>query len=351
MYIHLTTHSAYSLLRGLPLPAELAQAARAQNMPALGLTDYYLLTGSIEFIRACREEGIQPIVGLEVNTEGGRVSLLATGMEGWANLCRLSSVLALSEGSEAACSFELLAAHSKELIALGEDDAHLEILKEIFTGALYAAFHDPARGLPLTNLARRLVLPLVATCPVYYLSPEQANLQRTLSAIRTLRPLSQLPQEELAPANAYFATAAEMELRFQHFPKALAATLEIAERCKFDFPLGVPHMPSVPLSPGLTLTQTLRLKAEAGAQRQYGKITPEIQSRLDHEIEGHCRHGFRADFFDRRRYLEFCPSGRNTLFVTRLGGLIAGGALPGYYQPRPAAAESLLRAILELRSF
>lgn len=296
MYIHLTTHSAYSLLRGLPLPAELAQAARAENMPALGLTDDCLLTGSVEFIRACRKEGVQPIVGLEVNTEGGRVSLLATGMEGWANLCGLSSALALSEDPEATCPFELLAAHSKELVALGEDEVHLEMLKEIFPGALYAAFHDPARGLPLMNLTRRLTLPLVATCPVYYLSPEQASLQCTLSAIRTLRPLSQLPQEELAPANAYFATAAEMELRFQHFPKALAATLEIAERCKFDFPLGVPHMPSVPLLPGQTLTQTLRLKAEAGAQRQYGKITPEIQSRLDHEIEVIASMGFESIF-------------------------------------------------------
>ena len=296
MYIHLTTHSAYSLLRGLPLPGELALAARAENMPALGLTDYRMLTGSIEFVRACREVDVRPILGLEINTEGGKVSLLAAGMEGWSNLCRLSSALAMSEDSEAACSFELLASHSQGLIALGDGAAQLETLKEIFLGSLYVSFQDPARGLPLINLARRLALPLVATWPVYYLSPEQANLQRTLSAIRTLRPLSQLPQEAYAPPGAYFATAAEMEMRFQHFPRALEMTLEIAERCKFDFPLGVARMPTVPLPPGQTLTQTLRLKAETGAQKQYGKITPEIQARLDHEIEVIASMGFEPIF-------------------------------------------------------
>ena len=50
MYIHLTTHSAYSLQEGLALPAELAQAAAAAGMPALGLTDHRLLTGSVEFV-------------------------------------------------------------------------------------------------------------------------------------------------------------------------------------------------------------------------------------------------------------------------------------------------------------
>jgi DNA polymerase III alpha subunit len=53
MYIHLTTHSAYSLLEGLPLPSELVQAAQASGMTALGLTDHRTLTGAIKFVRAC----------------------------------------------------------------------------------------------------------------------------------------------------------------------------------------------------------------------------------------------------------------------------------------------------------
>jgi DNA polymerase III alpha subunit len=65
MFIHLTTHSAYSLLEGSPLPNELAQAAKASGMPALGLTDHRTLTGAIEFVHACKEASLQPMLGLE----------------------------------------------------------------------------------------------------------------------------------------------------------------------------------------------------------------------------------------------------------------------------------------------
>ena len=65
MYIHLTAHSAYSLQEGLLTPAELAQAAQANGMTALGLTDHNLLTGAIEFVTACNAADIQPIIGLQ----------------------------------------------------------------------------------------------------------------------------------------------------------------------------------------------------------------------------------------------------------------------------------------------
>jgi DNA polymerase III alpha subunit len=66
MFIHLTTHSAFSLQEGLSTPADLVQAAQANGMPALGLTDHNLLTGVIEFVTACKIADIQPIIGLEI---------------------------------------------------------------------------------------------------------------------------------------------------------------------------------------------------------------------------------------------------------------------------------------------
>jgi DNA polymerase III alpha subunit len=62
MYVHLTTHSAYSLQEGLTSPADLVQAAQASGMSALGLTDHNLLTGAIEFATACKQNGIQAII-------------------------------------------------------------------------------------------------------------------------------------------------------------------------------------------------------------------------------------------------------------------------------------------------
>ncbi len=65
MYIPITTHSAYSLREALPLPDELAQAARADGMPAIGLMDRHLFTGAVKFVAACKRAKIQPVLGRE----------------------------------------------------------------------------------------------------------------------------------------------------------------------------------------------------------------------------------------------------------------------------------------------
>lgn len=305
MYLHLTTHSAYSLLEGLPIPAELAQAAKASGMTALGLTDHRTLTGSIEFIHTCQDAGIQPILGLEIDLEMGRLPLLATSMEGWSNLCRLSSALALQDDPTTPCLLDSLALYAGDLIALPSDETSLGKLKEIFPKRLYLTLPDPARGLPRTKLAGHFGLPLVATHPVFYLAPEQAALQRTLAAIRQIQPLAKLSPESVAPLGAYFASAAEMERRFAAFSKAIRATQEIAERCQFNLPLGVPHMPVIPLPDGKSAGQVLRERAEAGAMRLYGQITPDIQTRLDKEIEVIARMGFEPIFLIVEDILDF----------------------------------------------
>ena len=318
MYIHLTTHSAYSLQEGLALPAELAQAAAADNMPALGLTDHRLLSGTVEFVSACRKAGVQPLLGLEIDLETGPLSLLAMNLSGWANLCGLSSALALrpdpskSSGQrpEDACPLDLLAAHAGSLIALsgpqaGPTGKQLGLLKEIFPKRLYLTLQDPASSLPLADFGRRMSLPLVISHPVYYLTPNQADLQRTLSAIRLNCPIERLPAEAAAPAGAHFVSGREIERRFQGFRAALAATQEIADRCRFDLPLGVPNMPTVPLPEGLSASQFLRQKAEAGAVQLYGRISPEVRTRLDHELEVIARMGFEPVFLIVEEILDF----------------------------------------------
>ena len=118
-------------------------------------------------------------------------------------------------------------------------------------------------------------------------------------------PLDRLPAEAAAPAGSYFVSAREIESRFRGFRAALAATQEIAERCRFDLPLGVPHMPTVPLPDGLSASQFLRQKAEAGAIRLYGRISPEVRARLDHELEVIARMGFEPVFLIVEEILDF----------------------------------------------
>src|SRR5690606_21865502 len=82
----------------------------------------------------------------------------------------------------------------------------------------------------------------------------------------------------------------------REFPEALRATMEIAERCRFDLPLGKPQMPVLPLPEGVSISQHLRDKATAGAKELYGEITPQIQTRLDHELDVISRMGFEPIF-------------------------------------------------------
>jgi DNA polymerase III subunit alpha len=293
MYIHLTAHSAFSLQEGLMSPADLVQAAQSNGMPAVGLTDHNLLTGVIEFVTACKAAGIQPLIGLEIRLNDGVLSLLATSPAGWSSLCRLSSAIALQDDPEAPCSLDMLAAHSGDLIALSSQP---ESLKEIFAGRLYVSIQDPNQAEALTSLAHRLALPAVVTHPIYYLAAEQEKLQHTLTAIRLNATMKKLPLEAAAPAGSYFLSAHEMETRYRDYPDALAATVEIAERCRFDLPTGGSQMPTVPLPQGLTASQNLREKALRGATQLYGEITPLIQERLDHELEIIARMGFEPIF-------------------------------------------------------
>ena len=297
MFIHLTAHSTYSLQASLLSPSELVHAAKEQGMSAIALTDRYLLTGAVEFVHACKQADIQPILGLEIDLEDHPLTLLATNMEGWSNLCRLSSALALRAEPQSPCTVDFIAPFSGDLIAIAPwSSQEISQLKQVFSRSLYLALQDPAVGLPASNLARNLNLSLVVTHPVHYLKPEQANLLQTLAAIRLNCTIDQLLPGDFPPSNAYFTSQGEMLVRFSGFRAALEKTQEIAKCCQFDLPLGAPNMPVVPVPEGITPTQFLRQKAEKGARTIYGKITSEIQTRLDHELEIIAKLGYEPIF-------------------------------------------------------
>ena len=274
-------------------PIDLVQASKACGMSALGLTDHHLLTGTIEFVKACKDAGIQPVIGLEIDLEQGPLQLLATSTEGWSNLCRLSSVLALRDNPDAPCLLETLFQYSKDLIALCENPHGLQ---DGFEDRLYVPLRNISSAGSLSAQARNLGLPTVVAHPVYYQAPEQARLQKTLAAIRLNQTLTTISQTTLATADAWFMPTQIIEERFKEFPEALRATMEIAERCHFDLPLGKSQMPVVPLPEGVTAAQHLRDKATAGAIEIYGEITPQIQTRLDHELEVISHMGFEPIF-------------------------------------------------------
>jgi DNA polymerase-3 subunit alpha len=339
MFIHLHTHSYYSFLEGLPSPEELALQAVQYHMPALALTDHLMLTGAVEFYQACNQAGIRPIIGLDldikpdtallssfpktgpgISSPGGQVFgslvLLAIDLDGWGNLCRLSSLLGRDKSLEGIRGLPLgrLAENTSGLICLSGGTRgwvtkllrigqqayatrFLANLKNLFPHRLYVELQyqapdDKGMNYQLVMLARKLKCPFVATGDVYYLRPEQSRLQRVLSAIRQNKPVKNLPKEVLAPLGSHFASPEEMQIRFEDYPEALEVTHEIASRCQLELPLDIPHYPEIDLPAGVTAIQMLRQEAESGAKRLYGQasrsdgtLPSPVSKRLNHELE------------------------------------------------------------------
>lgn len=327
MFVHLHTYSYYSFLRGLPAPKALAQTAAQWEMPALALTDLAGMTGAIEFYDACYEAGVQPILGLDCPVQAppglsnnypnsdrenslpvGSLVLLAMDMQGWGNLCRLSSELMTVPQNIQTMQlpFERLAYDTGGLICLSgghqglltqwvaarqthRSREFIQRLNEIFPDSLYIevqrlAQESDALTHSLVEMAGQFHLPVVATHPVHYLQGSDAALQKLVTAIRLIQKLDEIPQDEVAPPDAYFIPPAEMEQRFKDLPQALETSLEIAGRCQLKLPLGQPHYPQIQLPENITPEQALRNKAFVGAQRLYGELSQDIINRLEHEL-------------------------------------------------------------------
>jgi DNA-directed DNA polymerase III PolC len=314
--IPLQVQSCFSLLEALPTPADLAHAAAQTGLPALALTDHRCLSGAVEFYQACLKESVKPLLGLLIDVlppgaPRGRAPktavllLLAMDRAGWANLCRLSSAINLEE-HPAPCTWDALSGCAGGLIALADDlgdptGGALAALAELFPGRCYTALRwsDPAdtfRIAQTARLAADLHLPTAALSPVTCLERSQAPLLATLAAIRIGCSLTSLPAEARPPAEPNLAGPREMAERFSAYPQALAATREIAERCNLALPLGEPHYPRIAIPEGQTPAGLLRQKAEAGAQKLYGAITPALRVQLDKELEVIAGRGFEPVF-------------------------------------------------------
>jgi len=302
------------MLQALPTPEALAQAAQAGGMSALAITDHVSLTGAVEFVHACQKTGIQPILGTEIilempSTAPIMLNLLVAEENGWSSLCHLITSIQSQPGERAGkCNLALLARLTPGLlaVAIGLEDTnedHYFQLTDLFRDRLYigvtkADGEDSPAFLRQLGLAKRLGAPAAAVQPVYALDPKQAPLLKTLAAIRTNEPLGKLSSSAYPPAHtARMLTEGEMRQWFGAYPETLAVTDEIAARCQgFSLPLNKPHYPIIPLPPGVDPAMVLRVRAEAGAKRLYGEVTPEIEKRLAHELKVISASGYEGIF-------------------------------------------------------
>ncbi|MBI5457443.1 DNA polymerase III subunit alpha [Candidatus Kaiserbacteria bacterium] len=320
-FVHLHTHSHYSLLEALPKIPELVAAAAKDGQTALALTDNGNLYGAIDFYKECKDNSVKPIIGVDfyvaprtraqkehrIDEHTSRLVLLAKNETGYRNLMQLVSRSHL-EGFyyRPRIDRELIEAHREGLVAIlpsfgGEHAKHLrehnagkarecvDWHKKIYGDDLFLEItrHPEIDGhegqmQEIISLARGAGVPLVAAHDTYYLKKEDALARELVRKIRSAGVLNR-DFEQGAP-DFSFMPRAQMEESFKDIPEALENSARIAERCELELKLGLWVFPDFPIPAGSSANDELRALAQAGFKERGVAETSENKERVGYEL-------------------------------------------------------------------
>lgn len=291
MFVHLRTHSDYSLLKSVITIPELVKHLKQLDMPAVALTDYNSMGGVIELAKQCKLAKIKPIFGVELEIEIKKrrfiLPLLAESTRGYQLLLRLTSkpkpltlddfdqetsgVIALSGGKDGVI-YHLMANNAvpeavrlyREQIAIfGKENFFLELTV------------DTAEERQISNLLVQSFpsAQFVATQDVVCLSSHQLPALKVLRAIDQGRPVA-----EIDVTQQPIRSAKEMSHLYSKIPQAIDNTVAIAKRCQTDLTRcqGFPQLPNSP---------KLEELVWQGAKQRYSRLTPEIEERISQELK------------------------------------------------------------------
>ena len=336
-FVHLHTHSEFSLLDGASRVSELVDSAKAMGQKAIAITDHGVLYGAVDFYSTARAAKLNPIIGCEmymaprsrtdregrVDRDPNHLILLARNDTGYRNLIKLVSASHL-EGYyyKPRIDRELLAEHAEGLICLsaclggelpqaivrGDMDAAEAIARqhaEIFGPDNYfLELQD--HGIPeedtvragLVEIARRTGLPLVATNDSHYIKPEDAEAHDILLCIQTGARREEEKRFRLSGPEYYLASTQQMRERFAAYGEAVSNTVAIADRCHIEIPLGRNLLPTYsPIPEGLNADTYLLQLCEAGVRDRYADaVNDEVRERLSMELDVIRETGFSAYF-------------------------------------------------------
>src|ERR1700761_6271066 len=331
---HLHVHTEYSLLDGAAKIDALAARAAEFGQPALGLTDHGVMNGSVELYKACRKQGIKPIIGCEAymvedhatrapgKLDRFHLTLLAANATGYRNLVKLSSAGFLEGYQRGKPSVDMaqLAAHGEGLIALtgclasrfcqhliaerpGAARAHAqELMQAVGRDNVY--FEVQKNGLAvqdacneqIVRIAAELGRPLVATGDVHYLRREDFDHHAALLCVQTKSTLAE-PKMSFDTNEFYLKSTEEMARDFAAWPEAIASTLEIAERCDVEIELGRQLIPRFETPDGSEEGAYLRSLVDEGLRARYGDPIPTAaRERAEYELGVIDRMGYNAYF-------------------------------------------------------
>ncbi|MCB8933815.1 MAG: DNA polymerase III subunit alpha [Fimbriimonadaceae bacterium] len=343
-FVHLHNHTEYSLLDGANRIPSMVKRAKELGMQALSISDHGVMFGVMEFYLECKKQGIKPILGVEayvapngLGKRNGReenetyhLLLLAKNLEGYRNLCKLSSIAAL-EGYyyKPRIDHELLRKHSEGLIGtstcLGSEICQ-ELLKGSYDKAQYLAgmyaeiFGEGNYFIelqdhrlkeqamirePLLRIARELNLPTIATNDAHYLCKTDSKPHDVLLCIQTGSLVEDNKRMRFETDEFYLKSEEEMAALFPDVPEALENTALIAEMCEVELGSQRANMPDPELPEGETPRSYLRKVATEQLAKRVKGADERALERLEYELGVIEKTGFESYFLLVREFADF----------------------------------------------
>ena len=310
-FVHLRTHTEFSVVDGTLRIADAVAAARADSQVACAITDLSNLFGSVKFYSACRAAGVKPIVGSDIwlepaagEKQGSRLLLLVQNDAGYLHLCELlaRAWTANTQRAQALIKWAWLDELGGGLLALSGADGGAvgqalladdmpraeQIAQRLAAIFPQRFFIELQRAGLATNeahlraavpLASRLSLPVVATHPVQFVEADDYEAHEARVCVAEGETLANPKRVKRFSREQYFKTQEQMAALFADLPVALANTLAVARRCNLQLRLGKPRLPDFPTPGGVPIEAHFREASFAGLERRLAKLYPDAAER------------------------------------------------------------------------
>ena len=334
-FVHLHTHTAYSLLDGEGTIPKLIERAKELGQTAMAITDHGNMYGVIDFYECAKQNGIKPIIGCEVyvaarsrfdkvhdlDSQSCHLILLAENDVGYHNLMKLVSagfiegfyyrpridmdilrehnegIIALSACMSGVLSRQLLSGNYDEakrraqefLDIFGRDRYFIEIQD-------HGIFEQKKLNRDLISIARELNIDIVATNDIHYTLKRDAEYQDVLMCIQMGKTVDDDDRMKMDCDQLYLKSEEEMTELFSYIPEALENTQKIADRCNVEIEFGKFHLPKFEIPNGLTAYEYLKQLVDRGMRERYPNADENVVSRMQYELDTISQMGY-VDYF------------------------------------------------------
>ncbi len=319
-FVHLHVHTEFSLLDGAARISKLVKVAKEYGMKALAITDHGNMYGAVTFFDECKKVGIKPIFGCEcylvedhllksAGIKNNHLILLAKNEQGYLNLAKLNAI-AFKEGmyyGKARIDYEMLEKYHDGLICLSaclagpiprailqndfeKAEKLVQYFKDLFGDDFYLELqnhHMEEQMLVnryLREYSKKYDIKTVATNDVHYIYKEDSDIQDVLLCIQTGKTVDDPDRMRMPEGEWYFKTYDQMAEVLPNDLDALDRTVEIADKCNYEFEYGHYHFPRYIPENGDDPETYMKKLIEEGVQKKYGGYTDQIRNRIDYEF-------------------------------------------------------------------